>query len=321
MSGSYEEDFESPADNLELSLSFQDISALRKSLEKDSAMLTDVNDSPVKNEYCSSDSSCEEELDSPDDCSPPTAPLEEPGIVIEFESDESHSIVSLTNQPTTTVKNIVSETTSKQAQGVVCPDLSTLMTQKETITEFLYKEPSKANTATRSLSAIKRKQNKTLSESAQEIIDAVTAENEHMQLDIQSTQPTANKDPILMCDDNTHSLSSLLPNTPCSDHLSNDNTMLHSEQGSPLKDSFPNPDSLSSRNTPKENPLSRFKPVLVNRYKRNHARHSPSLVSQSTVIDEKAGDSLTEHTLSVITAKVRKMDARSVENLIIQIQS
>lgn len=317
MSGDYEEDFDSPTDNHELSLSFQDISVLRKSLEKDSVNLSDLNDSPVKDESCSSESSCNEELDSPDDCSPPATPLEEPGIVIEFES-KSLSTVSLVRRPAT-VKKLISDTQSTQPEGLVCPDLRPLMlAQNEEITEFQSKEPSKAITATRSLSAVKRKQHKTFPKSTQDIIDAVTIENKQIRLDsnIQPTQPSTSKDLILTCNDRTNSSSSPFPTIPNTDLSSSDSTNVHNKQELPLKDPSPGADLLPSHNTSKENPLSQLiKPVLVNRYKQKNTSHSTSLVNQSTSVDKKSGDALTEHTLSVITAKVKKMDSRLVPSV------
>ena len=303
MSGSYEEDFESPTDNHELSFSFHDINMLRKSLEKDSVVLSELNDSPVKNEYCSSGSSCNEELDSSDDCSPPVTSLEEPDIVIEFES-KPHSTVSLMTRPT---KQIFSEAQSEQCKDNVCLEVSSLLlTQEKEIADFQSKEPNKTATATRSLSAVKRKQNKILPESTQDVIDAVIIENKQLDSNIQSKLPTTNNNPVVAGD-----LQSGYAYSPVPNIVNNDNTTVHVKQELPLKDSFPQTDLSSSRDAPKEN---FFKPVLVNLYKQKPASHSPSQLNQSNAIDDKSNDALTEHTLSVITAKVKKMDARSVIN-------
>jgi len=58
-------------------------------------------------------------------------------------------------------------------------------------------------------------------------------------------------------------------------------------------------------------PPTQFKPVLVNIYK---SKPSSSLGDHTPTPEGRPGDSLTEHTLTVITAKVKKMNARSVNS-------
>ena len=311
LSGSYDEDFEPSTDNHELSLSFQDISTLRKSLEKDSLIFPNIGGSTVANEYYSSDSSCNEELDSPDASSPsttPPVPFGESSVVLEFESN-SHSTVSIVSQPTT-AKNIVSITNQENPRGIEHPNLfktANLMSQTKETTEF---RSENSSMAPRLLSAVRRKQTKPLLESTQDIIDAVSAENKQLDRHIQ-----ASATPLKMCDEQAGNTckSSPLSNVLNSDPPTEENvTNILDKQEPQLKNS-----SLSSSsNLSTEKTSSRFKPVLVNRYKVKPVRHySPIPDSRATLIDERPGDSLTEYTLSIITAKVRKMDVRSVSSV------
>lgn len=193
--------------------------------------------------------------------------------------------------------------------------------------------------ATRSLSATRKKQTLYLEEdheSTQAVVDAVSLENKTVSVktDEQSATVTSvNVDPsspslvLGQISNLVHENStSVLQASPTPHHtaiedrqssnIANDNTVrMYTEQQS-YNDTEGN--YKPSKGESSSNPISSpFKPVLVSRYKshssqakspqeRNSGTHEATPLGEN----EEERELLTEHTLSVITAKVREMDAR-----------
>lgn len=323
----------------------------------------------------SSGSSCDEELDSPDEYLLPNSPshqLRESGIVIEFES-HSPSTVPLVSQPTRKSRSV---DTSEQFDTYMddnCPIPLLQQSDVKEVTEFQREVSRNPAMATRSLSAVKRKQTTVPSEvlgSTQGIIDAISAENNNLpRADNLSQRPEDNsckiqeKSPFIYQDhqmqvdffcaekntcssQNTDKDSNILESArnfitekeifskaespiidPSDSKADQDGYDLHvnsrtcskkavaSKVESPITNSptYCSQEATISLNRLQTDKLPKaFKPgpVLVNRYKAIRGSQSPGKGTHAGV--QKSSDDLTEHTISLITAKVRKMDARYI---------
>jgi len=142
-------------------------------LERDSLIFSNLHDedSLIQNEYCFSDSSCCEELDSSSEfVSLENPSKEENGIILEFET-QAHSSVCLGSVLSKSKPLILSDTGSI----VKLNDIA----QREESVELHSVEPVGPTMATRSLSAVRRKQSgpEADQELSQDVIDAVSAEN------------------------------------------------------------------------------------------------------------------------------------------------
>ena len=290
-------------------------------------------------DHLSCDSSCSEELDDCSPCASPSTQQEESGIVIEFASQHLSSI-SLVSHPSTVKiangpeqgKKTVSRDEQTPLASVSTSNKEPIAIEGDRMAEFHSSVPTDPKLATRSLSAVRRKQALPQTgelDLSQDVINAVSTENEQMAGQNQCKLSKEGADKSKKAAEINESQPTGLLETI---KHSVPNSELNNSQGvgplEPITTPLPGSKSpqqetkmvegVATSNEPQlalpDRPFSQFKPVLVNRYKTKLSSGSPSLVNQTPAAEIQSGDSLTEHTLSIITAKVKKMDARSVHS-------
>lgn len=261
-----------------------------------------------------------------------------------FTNIQSDDVIELSSEPphTTSATRSLSAIRRKSApQSITSPSASGIETAQPTTTTVhdiveLSSDSSSTKTMTRSLSTARRKTagatidvDDALKKETQSVIEAVQVENSKFQFKSKKQSVGLNATEMKHSDSNVddskmNGSKETAESTVTTDDGSSKVSKLQSFDHISTKASKPTEHLIHQR---KSNllPSLPFKPVMVNRYKSpsSQERKAPDKVVVSDLKssvgtaakndDPLASESLTEHTLKIITEKVRKMDARYVQ--------